>query len=309
MRTRAYVCYNSDMDEKKEKFIGALSAFTDYLSKHLPDDILARLKEMSDSESVPHAKVMYSCMSENLRLADETDRPVCQDTGLVQFFVKIGMRFPLIDCLDECFREAVYRAYKSAPLRPNAVEYPSERNTLTDVGDGVPYTEFELVPDSDSADVTVYLAGGGAALPGKAAVFPPGAGFEGVARFVADAMVEKGVNACPPLVVGVGIAGCMATAAKLAKRAALREIPSSNPRSEIAEQERVLKKILDETAIGPQGAGGSASVMAVNIECACHHPSSLGVAVQFGCWAHRRGRIIFDGDLNAEVKSHGGFRI
>ena len=296
------------MDGLKENFINKVASFIDYLSKHLPDDAVARLKEMSEAESVPRAKVMYECMLRNLRLADETDRPVCQDTGLIQFFVKVVTRFKLIDSLEECLKEAVCRAYLSAPLRPNAVEYPSEKNTLTDVGEGVPYIEYELIPGSDKLDMTIYLAGGGAALPGKAAVFPPGAGFEAVARFVADAMVEKGVNACPPLVVGIGIAGCMATAAKLAKRAALREISSSNPRSEIAEQEKVLEKILDETAIGPQGAGGSASVMAVNMECACHHPSSLGVAVQFGCWAHRRGRIVFDGGLNAEVLSHGGFK-
>ena len=293
----------------KEIFIDKTAMFIDRISKRLPDDVLEKLRAMSEAERSPRAKALYKCMLDNVSLAAERSRPLCQDTGLVQFFLKVGSSFPLLDDLDDCLTEAVRRAYVSAPLRPNAVEFPSERNTLTNVGDGVPFIEYEIVPHSDKLEMTVYLAGGGSALPGRAEVFPPSVGFEGIARFVADAMVEKGINACPPLVVGVGVAGCMATAAKLAKHAMLRVIPSSNPRPEIAEEERILKDILDDIGIGPQGAGGSSSVMQVSMECAAHHPSSMGVAVQFSCWAFRRGRIIFDRDMRATVTSHGGIEL
>lgn len=145
-------------------------------------------------------------------------------------------------------------------------------------------------------------------MPGRAAVFPPSVGFNGIAGFVADAMVEKGINACPPLVVGVGVAGCMATAAKLAKHAALRKIGVPSPDAEIAVLEGKLKEVLDEIAIGPQGVGGTSSVITVNIDTACHHPSSMGVAVQFGCWAMRRGELIFGTD-GVVCPTHGGFEV
>lgn len=295
------------MESDKQKFISVVSRFVDYNAKRLPDDVVLCLGKMADEERDERAKLMYGCMLRDIELAAESSRPVCQDTGLVQFFVEAGTEFPLLRELPEALKEAVERASVSAPLRPNAVEYPSENNTGTNTGRGVPYIEYDIVPDSRKLKLTVYMQGGGAALPGRAAVFPPSKGFRGIAKFVADAMVEKGINACPPLVVGVGVAGCMPTAAKLAKHACLRKLGRYSELTEIAEEERKLKALLDEIAIGPQGVGGRASTMAVNIETACHHPSSMGVAVQFSCWAMRRGVLEFDEDLTVKCLTHGGF--
>ena len=297
------------MENDLKSFVLTTARFIDHIAKRLPDDAVAGLKKLADAETDERAKVMYRCMTEDLERADASSRPICQDTGLVQFFAEIGSECKLLPYLPSALKEAVEIATSTAPLRPNAVDFPSENNTGTNTGKGVPYIEYDIGPGSDKLKLTVYLQGGGSALPGRAAVFPPSAGFEGIAAFAADAMVEKGINACPPLVVGVGVAGCMATAAKLAKHAALRKIgvPSEDP--EIAEAERKLKCVLDEIAIGPQGVGGAASTIAVNIETACHHPSSMGVAVQFGCWAMRRGVLIFDGDMRAECPTHGGFKI
>ena len=271
------------MESDKQKFISVVSRFVDYNAKRLPDDVVLCLGKMADEERDERAKLMYGCMLRDIELAAETSRPVCQDTGLVQFFVEAGTEFPLLRELPEALKEAVERASVSAPLRPNAVEYPSENNTGTNTGRGVPYIEYDIVPDSRKLKLTVYMQGGGAAL------------------------VEKGINACPPLVVGVGVAGCMPTAAKLAKHACLRKLGRYSELTEIAEEERRLKALLDEIAIGPQGVGGRASTMAVNIETACHHPSSMGVAVQFSCWAMRRGVLEFDEDLTVKCLTHGGF--
>ena len=132
----------------------------------------------------------------------------------------------------------------------------------------------------------------------------PSAGYEGIAKFVADTMVEFGVNACPPLVVGVGVGTCVASSAKLAKRASLRKVGSRNPDPLVARMEKDLEKALNGIAIGPQGLSGSSSVLCVNIENMARHPSALGVGVAFGCWAHRRGTIVFDADMNYSVLSH-----
>ena len=300
--------YNIVMEWDRQKFIDTVARFIDHTAKRLPDDVVARLREMSDRETDERAKVMYACMLEDLDRADASSRPVCQDTGLVQFFVTVGSECKLLPLLPSALKEAVEIATSTAPLRPNAVEFPSENNTGTNTGKGVPFIEYDIVPGSDELRLTVYLQGGGSALPGRAAVFPPSVGFNGIAGFVADAMVEKGINACPPLVVGVGVAGCMATAAKLAKHAALRKIGVPSSDAEIAVLEGKLKVVLDEIAIGPQGVGGTSSVIAVNIDTACHHPSSMGVAVQFGCWAMRRGELIFGTD-GVVCPTHGGFEV
>ena len=281
----------------------------DVVAKKLPDDVLVRLKEMQQKESEERAKAVYDCIFENLDKAVTLNRPICQDTGVVQFFVKVGTGFPLINELEPCLRKAVEIATEKAPLRHNAVETFIEKNTGTNLGTDVPYIDYEIIPNSDKLELTVYLAGGGCSLPGRATVLMPSEGYEGAVKFIADTLVTYGINACPPLVVGVGFGPCMATSAKLAKKASLRTIGSHNPNKRVAEMECKLFDALNQIAIGPQGLGGTESVIAVNIENMARHPSSFGVAVAFGCWAHRRGIIEFDSNMNASVITHQGVEL
>lgn len=148
------------------------------------------------------------------------------------------------------------------------------------------------------------MAGGGCTLPGKAMVLMPGAGYEGVAKFVLDVMTSYGLNACPPLLVGVGVAISVETAALLSKKALMRPIGSHNENERAAKMEALLEKGINDIGLGPQGMGGKASVMGVNIENTARHPSAIGVAVNVGCWSHRRGHIIFDKDLNYTITTH-----
>ena len=148
------------------------------------------------------------------------------------------------------------------------------------------------------------MAGGGCSLPGKAMVLMPGAGYEGVAKFVLDQMTSYGVNACPPLLVGVGVATSAETAALLSKKALLRPLGSHNENARAAEMERLLEEGINAIGIGPQGMGGNSSVLGVHIENRARHPSAIGVAVSVGCWSHRRGHVIFDRDLHATVTTH-----
>jgi L(+)-tartrate dehydratase alpha subunit len=213
----------------------------------------------------------------------------------------------MIHHLEELLRDAVIKATEETPLRPNAVESFDEYNTGDNTGTGAPSICWDIVPDWDGCAISVYLAGGGCSLPGHAAVLMPGEGYEGAVRFILDRIAEYGPNACPPLLVGVGIANAVDTAAQLSKKALFRSVGSHNSNKKAAEMEQQLEDGINAMGIGPQGLGGNASVLGVNIENAARHTATLGVGVSFGCWTHRRGKIVFDRNLNYTTDTHTGF--
>ena len=278
--------------------------FVAHIGKKLPDDVVNKLEELGSQETAALPKVLYETMTKNQGLAVELNRPSCQDTGVLQFWLKCGTNFPYINELEALLKDAVVQATFAAPLRHNSVETFDEYNTGKNVGKGTPTVFWDIVPNSDQCEIYVYMAGGGCTLPGKAMVLMPGAGYEGVAKFVLDVMTSYGLNACPPLLVGVGVATSVETAALLSKKALMRPIGSHNENERAAKMEALLEKGINDIGLGPQGMGGKASVMGVNIENTARHPSAIGVAVNVGCWSHRRGHIIFDKDLNYTITTH-----
>lgn len=292
-----------------QKMVDVLGKFIDIVSKELPDDVMAKLSELRVQEANPLAKTIYDVMFDNLDKAKKLNRPACQDTGVIQFFVRAGAKFPLLGDLRRILREATISATKSAPLRLNAVEVFDEVNTGTNVGTNVPFIEWEIVDDSSNIEIEVYQAGGGCSLPGRSIVLPPLAGYEGAMKFVFDTIVDWGINACPPLVVGVGIGTCSNSAALLSKKAMLRPVGTSHSHPKAAEMEKTIEEGLNAIGLGPQGISGKNSVMAVHVEGMAHHPSVLGVGVTVGCWANRHGVIRFDEHLNYEIVSHKGVKL
>ena len=232
------------------------------------------------------------------------NRPSCQDTGALQFFIKCGTEFPYMAELPALLRQAVIQATKDAPLRHNAVETFDEYNTGKNVAKGIPSIFWDIVPDSSDCEIYTYMAGGGCSLPGHAKVLMPGEGYEGVTKFVLDVMTSYGLNACPPLLVGVGIGTSVEVAALQSKKALLRRIGSHNPNPKAAKMEQLLEDGINAIGLGPQGLRGKNSVLGVNIENSARHPSVIGVAVNVGCWSHRRGHIVFDKELNYTIDSH-----
>ncbi len=287
------------MQDTMAKFVG-------YIGMKLPDDVEAKLEELSVKETNPLAKKIYETMFTNQKMAYELHRPSCQDTGVLQFWVKCGTDFPLIGELEALLKDAVVQATFDMPLRHNSVETFDEYNTGKNVGKGTPTIFWDIVPGSDQVEIDAYMAGGGCTLPGKAMVLMPGAGYEGVTKFVMDVMTSYGLNACPPLLVGVGVATSVETAALLSKKALLRPLGSSNPNENAAKMEKLLEDGINSIGLGPQGMGGESSVMGVHIENTARHPSTIGVAVNVGCWSHRRGQIVFDKDLNYTINTHSG---
>ena len=256
-----------------------MAKFIAHIAKKLPDDVIEKLTELREKEDSPLSKVIYDTMFKNQELAVKLNRPSCQDTGVLQFWVKCGTKFPLIDELEGLLKDAVVKATFEAPLRHNSVETFDEYNTGKNVGKGTPTVFWDIVPNSDKCEIYTYMAGGGCTLPGKAMVLMPGEGYEGVTKFVMDVMTTYGLNACPPLLVGVGVATS------------------------------VLEDGINAIGLGPQGMGEKYSVMGVNIENTARHPSTIGVAVNVGCWSHRRGHIVFDKDLNYTITTHTGVEL
>ncbi len=283
-----------------------MTKFTAYIGKRLPTDVKAKLAELRARETNDMANVIYDSMAANQEAADKLNRPSCQDTGVIQYFVTAGAKFPLLGALEGVLRDATLGATKLGPLRHNAVEAFDEKNTGTNTGSRIPWLDWEIVPDDDGVTIDVYMAGGGCTLPGASTVLMPGQGYEGVVDFVFDVITSRGVNACPPLLVGVGVSTAAETAARLSKKAILRPIGSHHENPKAATMETLLEEGLNELGIGPQGLTGSSSVMGVNIESSARHPSTIGVAVSTGCWAHRRGRIRFKADMSYEILSHEG---
>jgi L(+)-tartrate dehydratase alpha subunit len=283
-----------------------MTKFTGYVGKHLPTDVVKKLTELRAKETKPLAKVVYDSMFENLDAADKLDRPCCQDTGVIQYFITVGAKFPYLSELENILKNATLMATKKAPLRHNAVETFIEVNTGTNTGSKIPWLDWDIVPDDDHCTIEVYMAGGGCSLPGAAKVLMPGQGYEGVNQFVFDVITSYGVNACPPLLVGIGVSTSVETAARLSKKAILRPVDSHHPNPDAAKMETLIEDGLNAVGLGPQGLSGNSSVMGVNIESSARHPSTIGVAVSTGCWAHRRGTIRFASDLSYEILSHQG---
>ncbi len=285
-----------------------LARFIDLVSKELPDDVMVALRELREKEKNPLASAIYDCMFENMEKASRLSRPTCQDTGVLQFFVRVGAAFPLLGELRAIIVEATDMATKSAPLRLNAVEVFDEVNTGTNMGTRLPWIEWDIV-EGNGVEVEVYMAGGGCSLPGRSIVLPPLVGYGGAMDFIFDTITEMGINACPPLVVGVGIGTDSPTAAKLSKIAMLRPVGTKNPHPKAAQLEEKLREGLNGIGLGPQGIDGKRSVMAVHVEGMAHHPSTLGVGITVGCWANRHGVICFDADLNNTTPSHQGVKL
>ncbi|MGV3151820.1 L(+)-tartrate dehydratase subunit alpha [Sarcina ventriculi] len=295
--------------EALDELTNLIANFTCIIGKRLPDDVMVKLKALSKEETEPMAKMIYEAMVKNQEKAEELNRPSCQDTGLIQMFVRVGSKFPYIDDLSKVLKDAVSIATKKAPLRHNTVETFDEVNTGTNVGSKSPWVYWDIMPNSDKLELDIYMAGGGCSLPGQGKTLMPSEGYEGIVKFVLDIMTSYGLNACPPLLVGIGVGSTIDAAAYMSKRALMRQVGSHNSNKIIAKLEDELVTAIDSLKLGPQGLRGSKSVMGVNIENSARHPSVISVAVNVGCWSHRRGTIVFNKDLSYEVITHRGAKL
>ena len=270
-----------------KKLTDIMAQFVGFTAKKLPDDVIAKLQELRDKEDTPMTKVIYDTMFRNQELALKLTRPSCQDTGVLQFWVKCGTKFPLIDNLEALLKDAVVQATFATPLRHNSVETFDEYNTGKNVGKGTPTVWWDIVPNSDQCEIYTYMAGGGCTLPGNATVLMPGEGYEGVTKFVLDRMTTYGLNACPPLLVGVGVGTSVETAALNSKKALMRPLDTQNPDPFYADLEKEMLEKVNKLGIGPQGFGGKTTAIGLNIETMPTHIAGMPCAVNINCHVTR----------------------
>ena len=259
----------------------------------LPADSLKALRSSAEKEKSPLARSILEQCIENAGLAREEQIPICQDTGLAVFFVKIGRDVNVAGgtgLISDAIQQGVREGYTEGFLRTSVLSDPlyDRKNTK----DNTPAIIHLEIVAGENLEITIAPKGGGAENMSRIAMLPPSAGEAGVISFVTETVVSAGGNPCPPTVVGVGIGGNFERCAYLAKKALLREIGSVNPDARYARLESGILEKINASGVGAQGFGGSTTSFSVHIEQEPCHLASLPVAVNINCHVHRHKTVI-----------------
>jgi fumarate hydratase subunit alpha len=256
----------------------------------LGDDVLAALKRAQKTEKSPLGREVLSQLIENARIAQKEQIPLCQDCGTAVVFLEIGQEVHINGDLNTAIEEGVRRGYAQGYLRKSVVKKPfSARINTRD--NTPPVVHTEIIP-GDRLKVIVMPKGAGAENMSKLAMLKPSDGRQGIIDLVVRTVDDAGGNACPPLIIGVGIGGTAEKAMLMAKKALLRKVAEPNPAPEIAELEKDILGKVNDLGIGPLGFGGSTTALAVHAEVMPAHIGSLPVAVNLQCHSARHKEAI-----------------
>ena len=263
-----------------------------YSASNLPEDALNAMKEAYENEKSPVSKEVLKQLLENADIASSEARPLCQDTGLAVFFVKVGADVRVVGgLLKDAINEGTAKGYEDGYLRASTCEPFSRANLKDSVGYNLPaIIHFDIV-EGDKIEIEYAAKGGGSENVSRARVFPPAAGKDGVVEFVKECISDAGPNPCPPITVGVGIGGTFEKAAISSKHALFRDIGSKNEDPEMAELEERLMHEINNLGIGSMGMGGTETALAVHIEANPCHIASLPVSVNVQCHSSRHTHI------------------
>lgn len=270
---------------------------------YLPNDVKQALKKAYADETSDTGKTQLKAILDNIDLAEKYKAPVCQDTGTIIFYIKAGAKAKNLDKVEAALVNAVKRATKEVPLRPNAVDPFTGKNSGDNTGRYIPVLNWEIVP-GDALELTVMTKGGGSENVCVGGMVVPGEGIKGLKKFVVDAVIKAGAQPCPPNILGVAMGGGADVSMKLAKKALLKPLTEHNSDPEIAKLEKEILEASNMTGIGPMGLGGKTTILGVHVDYAYRHPASFPVAVAFNCWASRRSTARISGDGSVEYLTH-----
>jgi len=253
--------------------------------------VLQRLTQIRRTEPSPTGRQALDDIVENRILAAQQQVPMCQDTGMIVVFVELGDEVRLEGgTWREAIDQGVREGHRKGHLRASVVGEPLFERSNT--GDNTPSViHFDMVP-GDVLRLHLMAKGFGAENMSRARVLTPAEGVEGVRREVLACVEQAGPNACPPIVVGVGLGGTLEVAARLAKRALLRDLGSRNPDPRYAALEAELLERVNATGIGPQGWGGENTALDVRIEHFPTHIAGIPIAVNLDCHLQRHIAIV-----------------
>ncbi len=269
----------------------------------LPSDVKEAIQKAYKEETSEAGRVNLKAILTNIEFAEKLSTPICQDTGTIIFYVKAGAQAKGLEKVEAALRKATQRATREVPIRPNAVDPFTRKNSGDNTGRFIPYINWEIT-DGDSIEITALPKGGGSENVCALGMLTPGEGVRGLKKFVIDTVIKAGAKPCPPNILGIGIGGGADIAMKMAKKALLRPLNQSNPNPELARLEKELYEAANSTGIGPMGLGGRFTVLGVNVEWAHRHPASYPVAVAFQCWAARRATARVNADGTVEYLTH-----
>jgi len=258
---------------------------------HLPEDVLAAIRQARESEESAAARDVLDKILENAEIASKEKIPLCQDTGTAVVFLEFGQEVYITGGdLYPAINEGVRRGYEEGYLRKSMVSQPySDRVNTSDNTPAVIYTD--IVP-GDKLKITVMPKGAGAENMTRLAMLTPAQGRQGIVDFVVSAVDEAGANPCPPLIVGVGIGGTAERTLILAKKALLRPVGAPSPDAETTALEKEILQRVNNLGIGPMGFGGRTTALAVHVEVLPAHIASLPVAVNLQCHSARHKEAV-----------------
>ena len=269
---------------KADKIINTVKEMCIEANLELAPDMKQALVSAKENETSEVGCKILSDLEENLEIAKNESIPICQDTGMAVVFVEVGQNVKVKRSLTEAINEGVRQGYTEGYLRKSVVSDPLER---VNTNDNTPAIIHYDIVDGNEIKITLAPKGFGSENMSKIVMLKPADGIEGMKEVVINAVKDAGPNACPPMVVGVGIGGTFEKCAILAKKALARDLNSKNENQLYADLEDELLEKINKIGIGPGGLGGTQTVLGVNVETYPTHIAGLPVAVNICCHVNR----------------------
>lgn len=252
---------------------------------HLSEDMKDAICQASETEQSPVGKKILEQLEKNMDIAAREDIPICQDTGMAVVFLKIGQDLHIEGMnLEDAVNEGIRQGYVDGYLRKSVVRDPLQRENTKDNTPGI--IHYQIVP-GDQLTITVAPKGFGSENMSRVFMLKPADGIEGVKESILNTVREAGPNACPPMVVGVGIGGDFEKCAIMAKQALTRNVNEHSDIPYVKELEKEMLEKVNKLGIGPGGLGGTTTALAVNINTYPTHIAGLPVAINICCHVNR----------------------
>ena len=255
---------------------------------HLSKDVKCAIEEAEKKEESPLGKQILGQLEENMEIASDTKIPICQDTGMTVVFLKVGQEVHFEGgYIEDAINEGIRQGYQGGYLRKSVVKDPVDRVNTKDNTPGV--IHYEIVP-GDQVEITIAPKGFGSENMSRLYMLKPADGLDGIRNAILETVKLAGPNACPPIVVGVGIGGTFEKCAILAKKALTRDLNSSSEIPYVKELENEMLEKINNLGIGPAGLGGTMTALGVNIETYPTHIAGMPVAINICCHVNRHIR-------------------
>lgn len=275
---------------KQEDIIQAVKTLCIEANYQLPQDVRNAIDQASQIEDGQLAKQTLSILKENAKMAQSLSVPICQDTGMACLFVEIGQDVHVQGSLQDALQEGVRQGYQEGYLRKSVVDDPVFDRINTK--DNTPALIHYEIVEGDKLKIIVVPKGFGSENMSQVKMLKPSDGIEGIKDFVLKVVEEAGPNACPPMVIGVGIGGSFDYVTYLAKKAMLRDIGTHHNDLRYQQLEEELLEKINQLGIGPAGYGGKTTALSLNIETYPTHIAGMPVAVSICCHVARHKEVI-----------------